>query len=281
MKAQQFQDSSNFGGMTKAELDDSLAILCISHRRPLFDVPMSYCLVTASGDVGHNSVILSDDALGPVFDGSFLSEYSQHFSVANLRRDLLPTGGSTYLFQYRKFLSFKKTPILASNASWVHIARPHQAPELFPTLDELKHQQGTILIGQVIKPRRSLCAAYGDTHLVEDFCSFVAALREVQGFTRNRIKRFINDGFMLPSPALCAIPNLLHLDLMKILQSTWQVFHEGFYIQREGYQRRVGGFLLERLHGHLLLEYIRHKRCDYKLLHQITVSDQDTMKPTI
>lgn len=281
MQLSNFYEMSNFEKIRKSDNINNYNLFCVSHCDPIFVVPTSFCLISASVSDVHDSIHLADDALGPDFDGFFLSEYSQHFSIIKLHPKLITTCQNAYFFQYRKFLSFRKTSTIANNARWIHITNAYQAPELFPTLDELKSQQGTILIGPVIRSKQSLCSDYGQSHHIEDFCTFATALGEVQGFTRQKIKRFINDTYMLPSPTLCSVPTSLHLHLMSVLQNVWEVFFDGFYIKRDGYQRRVGGFLLERLHGHLLLEYLRNKSYNFKSLNFIGISDKNTLDPSL
>jgi hypothetical protein len=59
---------------------------------------------------------------------------------------------------------------------------------------------------------------------------------------------------LIPSPALCLVDTPLFLRHMRVLRSAWKIFARHAAVAREGYQRRVAGYLLERLHSHLLCQ---------------------------
>ena len=70
------------------------------------------------------------------------------------------------------------------------------------------------------------------------------------------IKSFVTFRGLIPSPALCFIKTELFIEIMKILKGTWDEYYHEYNIKREGYQRRVAGYLLERLHSHLLCKWL-------------------------
>jgi hypothetical protein len=41
---------------------------------------------------------------------------------------------------------------------------------------------------------------------------------------------------------------------MRVLRAAWQAYARHARVRREGYQMRVSGYLLERLHSHLLCQ---------------------------
>jgi len=49
----------------------------------------------------------------------------------------------------------------------------------------------------------------------------------------------------------------LFLQHMQVLRAAWSAYAEGAHVPREGYQMRVGGYLLERLHSHLLCRWVQ------------------------
>ena len=43
---------------------------------------------------------------------------------------------------------------------------------------------------------------------------------------------------------------------MNILKETWAEFSDHYFFKRDGYQRRVAGYLMERLHSVLLCKWL-------------------------
>jgi hypothetical protein len=74
------------------------------------------------------------------------------------------------------------------------------------------------------------------------------------------------------------MPMVIFHEHMKILQEAWLLFAKKFYVPRLGYQRRVGGFLLERLHSFLLYEiFFPNIKMPVVEANQIIVSDSLTV----
>jgi hypothetical protein len=69
---------------------------------------------------------------------------------------------------------------------------------------------------------------------------------------------------------------------MATLQSVWELFYHTSYEKRDGYQRRVGGFLLERLHSFLIYERLKENPQQFISGHQyVVVAAGDFAPPTI
>ncbi len=55
-----------------------------------------------------------------------------------------------------------------------------------------------------------------------------------------------------------------------------------FLQKREGYQRRVGGFLLEHLHGFLLLDHVTSLPVERTTVGRLViVSESEVVQPTV
>jgi hypothetical protein len=70
-------------------------------------------------------------------------------------------------------------------------------------------------------------------------------------------------------------------DLLK-MRAVWSHFFKHFFTPRPGYQRRVGGFLLERLHSFLILQRLSQSvgyPIDFG--YQFVVSEGDSASPTV
>jgi hypothetical protein len=90
-------------------------------------------------------------------------------------------------------------------------------------------------------------------HVIDDLVTFAACL-PAAGFDAAAVRRFAAFQGLLPSPALCLVDTPLFLAQMRTLRAAWREFTRGADVKREGYQMRVAGYLLERLHSHLLCQ---------------------------
>jgi hypothetical protein len=225
-------------------------------------------------------IIVPDDIFGPKYHGSILSEYTQLFGLAGILEGS-PKDERIYIFQYRKFLSLMKGSQLSSNMPYVYACLPEEGEKLFPSHLDLQGLMDEFVIGQPIQ-LNSMAHQYALSHRVEDFSAFIYSLSKINGFNERRCMDFIYSKMLLPAPSIGLFSIGAFLEHMHILQIVWEHFSSNFYVSREGYQRRVGGFLLERLHSFLILEEIECKRpVSIKQGYQIVISDSLEIVPTI
>ena len=229
-----------------------LSACCIGHLPPCFVPPLPYTMLCPAPLGLPGERVLDDERFGPGIDGGALAEYSQLFGL----QDLLEAGDIVadrlYLFQYRKFLGLRPGGA-ASNAPWVRVLRPDIAPLLFPTWDELQQLRTPVVVGEVQALGCSVAANYAEAHVGDDFALFTAAMAAA-GIALPAVRRFTLQHGFIPSPALCLVDTPLFLQHMRVLRRVWQLFARELAVPRAGYQRRVTGYLLERLHSHLLCE---------------------------
>ncbi len=225
--------------------------VCIGHAPPRFAPKVTFELVSPFTIEGAASTVIADDCLGSEFDGRVLSEYLQLFALAESWRgspDLID------LFQYRRFLTPIRPPVGTrsknggAHCSIADAARLVPKPEMFGEVEGL-------VIGPVMP--YPIVRQYAANHHVEDLMNFSRSMAESQVFSADEVRQFLNDRSFLVSPSIGIYPTpmlVLHLDLMK---EVWRHFHAHYYVPREGYQRRVGGYLMERLQSFLVLATIR------------------------
>jgi hypothetical protein len=108
------------------------------------------------------------------------------------------------------------------------------------------------LIGPVLSIG-NLTRNYGRYHVAEDFLMFNLAMRDSSLFDTEELKQFIHFPYLVPSPSIGVFLAKHLLDDLRVLKAVWEVFYRQYFVPREGYQRRVGGFLLERLHSFIIL----------------------------
>jgi len=228
---------------------------------------------------------IPDDCLGDVFDGAVLSEYTQLFWIARavLRRELMPTTGFLHFFQYRKFLSSKNGERSSKSVPYSSICSPSESAKYFPTQIFLENllDRRAIMISKPLKLKSTLAENYATHHVTEDFSGFIAALAIQPDFPPERVNRFINCPFLIASPSLAFMDTRMFVDTMQILERVWEAFFKNFYKPRNGYQRRVGGFLIERLHSFLLVEAIVCGKISVYFGQYFTVVEQGDVVPTI
>lgn len=257
-------------------------IYCIGHKQALFEPTVDYCCVTPTYFANGNLLHIPDNKYGDAFNGKFLSEYTQLLGLRDFLKEIgAPRSNYIYVFQYRKFISLKKpTSVPASNVCYTYPVLPFMAKSLFPDEHDLKSLFNKSILGPVVNVG-SLAKNYSMHHCVEDFVSFALALRETI-FNAKECDRFSKCELIIPAPSLGLIKIDAFLDVIDKLEVVWSYFYQNFYVERGGYQRRVGGFLLERLNSYLLLMMIENRIIDTPIHgYQITISDSDIVSVTI
>ena len=94
-------------------------------------------------------------------------------------------------------------------------------------------------------------------HEIDDLVMFSAACAESPYINEDVIRELATFRGIIPSPALCYIDAVSLITISKVLKDVWIRYVSKYQIVREGYQRRVSGYLLERLHSILLCQWLR------------------------
>jgi hypothetical protein len=250
--------------------------IIIGHKVPTFDISADDIFL--GGDApptARQLVLVGDDDMGASYDGRVIAEYFYLFYFFLSGRLPAPETDFYYVIQYRKFLS--RDPNAPSPAAMPYLLTcPASAvPERdLPReyLEDLcrnsKEACGPILqIGNLAKN-------YSKYHEVEDFCGFLSAMTMCGCFTRSEIKEFVYFPYLIPSPSVGLLKTSHLLDDLRLLSSVWMIFFGSFYTARSGYQRRVGGYLLERLHSFLMLKRLMKTNFkDVEICPQYVVSE--------
>lgn len=236
-------------------MSENIKAYCIGHTLPLFKPPIDFdMLCPVSLGIPHELVI-KDDRFGHGIDGGGLAEYSQFFGL----HDMLLSGDVSaehlFLFQYRKFISTQMGGA-ESVSPWIRVLTSELAPTLFPLQDQLNAFSGRLAVGSIFEFGESISSNYALVHVIDDFVLFVAACAESGVMSNADIKSFATLRGIIPSPSVCCIHVEVFMRLMDILKRVWQIYVRHYQIEREGYQRRVSGYLLERLHSYLLCKWL-------------------------
>lgn len=203
-----------------------------------------------------NELVVDDLRFGSKIDGAALAEYSQLFALAELLSAGDIIADNLYLFQYRKFISPNEGG-LQSVAPWVKVLTSEAAGPIFPTLNQLDSvSESRIIVGSIFELGGSISENYSLVHVVDDFVMFAAACAQSGQIKAEDIRALATMRGIVPSPALSFIKVDLFLRIIDILRNVWREFSAHYQVKREGYQRRVSGYLLERLHSLLLCQWL-------------------------
>ncbi len=243
---------------------------CIGHVAPVFEPGLPYTALTPRALGLPGEWVLPDERWGE--GGRELAEYAQLFALAERVGAGDVAADRLYLFQYRKFIGLREGGQPA-NAPWVRIAAPAEAAALMPTPDELQQVPHPVLVGPLFKPGGSVAQNYALVHVIDDLVAFAACL-PAAGIAPAEVRQFASLQALLPSPTLTLVDAGLFVEHMAVLRKAWQVYAEQARVARSGYQMRVAGYLLERLHSHLLCRGLLHgQTASVGLGHRYVVQD--------
>ncbi len=232
-----------------------LKTYCVGHTKPIFTPPVEYEMLCPNSLGISNEIVIDDNRFGSTIDGTSLAEYSQLFGLYEMLSAGDIVADELFLFQYRKFISPKSGGV-ASKSPWVRVLTPLEGNILFPSLEQLQAQSSRLIVGSLFNLSESISSNYARVHVIEDLVMFSAACAKNKFLTENDIRSFATYCGLIPSPGLCYIKVDLFIKIMQILKETWDEYYRYYHIKRDGYQRRVAGYLLERLHSHLLCKWL-------------------------
>ncbi|WP_143009864.1 hypothetical protein [Propionivibrio dicarboxylicus] len=241
---------------------------------PLFEPSAPFEMLCPKSLGIANELVIDDDRFGSDVDGAALAEYSQLFGLYDMLCAGDVVADDLFLFQYRKFISPVIGGGLESVSPWVRVLTPEMAPPLFPGLEQLAALKSRLSVGSVFDFGESLSANYARVHVVDDFVMFVAACAESSQMSSADVKSFATIRGIIPSPALCYIEVDLFIRIMRILKDVWEHYSAHYQLARSGYQRRVSGYLLERLHSYLLCKWLLdNTEPDIKVWQRYVITD--------
>jgi hypothetical protein len=271
-------------GLHQSHVCKKYGVLVVGHKPPSFPLGEGHLFIGSTCPPGGGTAITVDDeSLGACYSGKVIAEYFQLFYFfLNAGRPECEAD-FYYIYQYRKFLSRTPGDQRAKGMPYLYAARPDDVASRNIADAELERysSENKELIGPILSVG-TLASNYSKYHVVEDFVAFSVALRESALFTPAEVNEFINYPYLIPSPS---VGFFLMKDLivdLKNLAVIWQLFHSQYYKVRSGYQRRVGGFLLERLHSFMIMKRALNSQMkNIEMCHQYVVTEDGFAKPTI
>jgi len=233
----------------------TLKSYCIGHVPPMFTPPIEYSMLCPKPLGTAHELVIDDNRFGPDIDGGSLAEYSQLFALSEMIQSGDVVADDLFLFQYRKFLSPNEGG-LESRAPWVRVLRAPDAAGMFPSEQQLHDVQGRIIVGSLFDLGASISGNYAMVHVIEDLVMFSAACAKCTDLSQADLRSLATLRGIIPSPALCYTRADAFVKVMNILSQVWTEFSTHYHVKRDGYQRRVAGYLLERLHSVLLCKWL-------------------------
>lgn len=257
--------------------DPLVRAFCIGHVRPVFEPTLPYTMLAPKALGLPGEIVVEDTRFGHGGDGAELAEYSQLFGLAQMIEAGDVVADRLYLFQYRKFIGFRAGGLPAT-APWVRIAPPAETASLLPSIDELAAAPHPVVVGSMFPLGASIAKNYAMVHVIDDLVAFAGCLHAA-GMNAAEVRRFASFQGLLPSPALCLVDTPLFLQQMRVLRAAWDEYAQHARVTREGYQRRVAGYLLERLHSHILCRSLLDgSQGSIGIGHRYVVADPNAMK---
>ena len=232
-----------------------LKSFCVGHIPPSFDPPIEYSMLCPRPLGTANEIVIDDNRFGPGIDGGTLAEYSQLFALSEMLKSGDVVADDLFLFQYRKFLSPNEGGIQGV-CPWVKVLPFANARNTFPTQDQLYATTSPIIVGSMFELGESISSNYALVHVIEDLVMFAAACASCPDLTPKDIQSLATLRGVISSPGLCYTRVETFIRVMDILKQVWEVFYRHYFMTREGYQRRVAGYLFERLHSVLLCKWL-------------------------
>jgi hypothetical protein len=229
---------------------------CIGHTPPVFTPPVPFTMLCPKALGTASEIVIDDHRFGEHIDGSSLAEYSQLFVLAKMIEAGDIAVDKLFLFQYRKFLSPLPDAGVPANAPWTRVLRTGNAAAAFPSLGTLQELPSRLIVGSLQDLGNSISGNYALAHVIEDLVMFSAACATTGQVSQADVRSLATLHGIIPSPALCYTDAALFVRTMGILEAVWNEFSTHYHVKREGYQRRVAGYLLERLHSVLLCKWL-------------------------
>lgn len=227
--------------------------ICVSHlpfpKRFDHYVDLMVSPVPMSGP--RRVIQVADDFFGE--RGHTLSEYAQLLWLHDKLETLIDGFEYIRLFQYRRFVSSTPLGVASWNCAWTWIqpSRLRNIPNEFGRFSEGE------LFNHAIVLENGVVFQYAMSHILEDLLNFTKFIIENRIITPAEAVEFLTSSTLIPACSTGIYSVVNFKDIFGKLRQAAEFVNSAYYVSRPGIQRRVGGFLLERLNSYLLLRYLK------------------------
>lgn len=238
--------------------------ICIGHKPFLgsklgyVDVMLSPVSIAVDGPF---KVFVIDDAQFGEY-GHTLSEYSQLLWLNDRFDEVVQGHEFVRLFQYRKFVTAAK---LGGESIWPH-TRWLPPEELGACAPEFNRHCNRELVSKPLGLAGQAGGAamqYTLCHKIEDLLLFSLFLVRESMLSETSAAEFITRPDLIPSATIGTFHRETLKDVLEKLALAAKFIDAPEFIPRDGIQRRNAGFLLERLHSHLIYLHMRNRGTNF------------------
>lgn len=248
--------------------------ICVGHQP--FPVPGFIDLMISPRPLSalHAAVVADDAAHGP--HGSSLSEYSQLLWLYEHFQDVIGGHEFVRIVQYRRFVARRRIG-RRTNHDFARFVTPAELPAQHADFSRATAHE---LFNGTCAFRGGMLGQYAGAHVLRDMLSFARFLLEEDILDSAGVATFLTSPVTIPASSIGVFRASTLAALLGELRRAAAFLHSSAFIARTGYQRRVLGFLLERLQAHLLLQYLR-STTGAKQGHHIMVLDTGVVTVTL
>ncbi len=193
------------------------------------------------------------------------SEYFYLFGLRRLiQRRPADFGDAIMVAHYRRFIADRQLGPFSRNVPWVSVISPQQAQAVDPlVLVPSRSRQTGWYLGRPLAFQGGLLGQTVQHHPAQDFLRFLASAVDTGVLTPAQLPRVLGpDMLLVPSASAGMLPTEFFVSTMIQLETCARHFLDHGYRELEGYQRRIIGFCLERLHSCLSLAELERRGID-------------------
>lgn len=220
------------------------------------------------------AIVVDDSYFGE--HGSALSEYVQLLWLHDHFDTIVGDHEFVRIFQYRRFVARTRVgrPSNQEHLRWI------RTEELARREKDFSRHSTTELFNQVWRAPRGMLGQYESAHVLIDLINFSKFLLEADILDSKRVATFLRGQAMIPASNMGTFRVATLREILATLRRAAEFIRTSYFTPRTGYQRRVVGFLLERLNSHLLLHRVKAGFTDAALGHHILISDGPVVTST-
>jgi hypothetical protein len=254
--------------MREEDKDNTLNI-CLGHLPFPCDFHKYVDLMIAPRIVGGpcHVAVIDDSYFGE--HGSSLSEYAQLLWLYDNFDTIVDTYDYVRIFQYRRFVAHEKIGRASSHewARWIPKDKLRKYSKEFSRISTAE------LFNSPHTPSQGVLGQYDSYHVLEDIINFSKFLLESGVLDSKQTESFLTSSVLIPACNMGTFRSTTLRQILMSLRDAAEFLKTGYFIPRVGYQRRVLGFLLERLNSYLILARIQSGLSDANFGHHIILSD--------
>jgi hypothetical protein len=255
---------------------DNTVNICIGHLP--FPVQYSnYIDLMISPEPVHapyNTIHIKHKHLGK--NGHTLSEYTQLLWIFDNIEAVLGSHQFIRTFHYRRFVATSPPTqgIKSINQPW---STTISELELGALSTEFSRYSSEECFNTPVTFNDGILGQYSKHHVLNDLLMFLKYLGDNQILNDDEIVEFAKSTIQIPAASIGIFRRETFEFIFGTLRKAAEFINSEHYVVRDGYQRRSGGFLLERLNSYLIIKLIQSGNSKPNFGYNIVTSDTTTI----